>query len=153
MREQLGTIGRMLVVANYHLAAALLLVAGIFKTDLVEVSELLMTLYELGVLTFDTIIFLSRVQPWFEIILGAIALSGWQAVGIARAMAALYIAFAVLIAIASQGFLLLPIDCGCFGEGEGTPVYLLLLRNGLIAALLMLMSPRHARWTLWQKFS
>ena len=152
MKLRLADLVRLLIVLNYYLAAILLLIAGIFKLLTPEVSELLQTLYEQNNLTFSTIIIISRSLPWLEIFLAAIALSGWQYQWLARIMALLYLAFTVLIATASQGYLLLPIDCGCFGNGEGTPAYLLLLRNSTISILLLFMGHSLKSWTIWGRF-
>ena len=141
--------GRLLIVCNYYLAAILLLIAGFFKLLTPEISELLQTLYEQKILNFYTIITISHIHPWLEILLAAIALSGWQFQWFARIMALLYLAFTVLIATATQGYLLLPIDCGCFGNGDGTPAYLLILRNSLISILLLFMGQSLKSWTIW----
>jgi hypothetical protein len=122
-----------LVIIDYYLAAFLLLAAGISKVRSSEVSELLLTIFEQGLVDFSTIIFISRWQPWFEIALAALALTAWRPDRFAKAMAILYLFFSFLILYAAQGLLALPIDCGCFAEGEGTPAYLLLLRNITIA--------------------
>ncbi|HIJ78761.1 MAG: hypothetical protein OEY01_06510 [Desulfobulbaceae bacterium] len=134
---KLAAWSRLLVVGNYYLAATLLLIAGILKLLNPEVSELLQTLYEQKILGFDTILVVSRRLPWLEILVGGIALSGWNFRWLARIMALLYLIFTVFITYASQGYLLLPIDCGCFGTGEGTPAYLLILRNTIITLLLL----------------
>lgn len=127
-----------ILVVNYYLAALLILVAGFIKVFEPGVAGILNTLYERGLLEFEVILTISRVQPWLEIVMGLLALSGWRSLWFARIMAGVYIFFALLILYVSDGYLALPIDCGCFGEGEKVPVYLLLLRNGLIAALLLI---------------
>ena len=146
---KLAAWSRLLVVGNYYLAATLLLIAGILKLLNPEVSELLQTLYEQKILGFDTILVVSRRLPWLEILVGGIALSGWNFRWLARIMALLYLIFTVFITYASQGYLLLPIDCGCFGTGEGTPAYLLILRNTIITLLLLLINKRLGLWTIW----
>ncbi len=64
---------------------------------------------------------------------GLHALIGWRAEWTARGITLLYLLCSVIIYYVSEGYLTLPIDCGCFGEGEGTPVYFLLLRNITLA--------------------
>jgi hypothetical protein len=145
------TCWRFVVIGNYYLAALMLVVAGWFKAAAPQVSDLLLTLYEIDFLAFQTIITISRWQPWLEIGLGTVALSGAAMLWSARLMAALYLFFFVLILVASQGYLLLPVDCGCFAEDNATPAYLLLIRNGIIALLLLLLRPSHTRAALWPR--
>jgi hypothetical protein len=144
---------RFLVIGNYYLAALMLVVAGWLKAAAPQVGDLLLTLYEIDFLSFQTIITISRWQPWLEIGLGTVAFSGAAMLWSARLMATLYLLFFVLILVASQGYLLLPVDCGCFGEEGGTPAYLLLVRNGIIALLLLLLRPSHTRATLWPRMA
>lgn len=124
---------RWLVTADFYLAVLLLLVAGLLKLRQSGVSELLQTLLELDIFPLSLILFAARWQPWFEIALALVALSGWRPRWCARGLALLYLFFAVLIALAADGYWLAPVDCGCFGNGGQTPAYLLLLRNFLIA--------------------
>lgn len=142
---------RWLIIFNYYLASMMLLIAGTMKAVNPAVGDLLLGFYERNLLNFSTVLVIARWQPWSEIILGAVALSGWQMVWSARLMAALYLAFFLLIAVASQGYLLLPVDCGCFGNGGGTPVYLLLGRNAAIAILLFGINNSHTSATLRQR--
>ena len=141
-------LGRLLIYGNYYLAATLLLVAGVLKLLSPEVSELLQILYEQKIFHFSFILIISQTHPWLEIILATIALSGWQARWLAKIMALLYITFTVLIIIASKGYLFLPIDCGCFGNGEGTPAYQLILRNSIISVLLLFIDDSFRAWTI-----
>ena len=144
---------QLLVTFDYYLAALLLLIAGIIKTQTDGISGLMETLVERGDLTVDTMIMIARYQPWLEIAVGLYALVGWRAEWTARGMALLYLFFSVVIYYVSEGYLTLPIDCGCFGEGEGTPVYLLLLRNLSIAVPLFFFKPSYRRWTLFHHFT
>ncbi|MGV1098468.1 MauE/DoxX family redox-associated membrane protein [Thiovibrio sp. JS02] len=146
-----ATCRRLLVLGNYYLAALMLLVAGIMKAVAPGVSDLLQALYESGFLSFPAIITISRWQPWLEISLGAVALSGVVMIWSARLMAALYLLFFALILVAARGYLFLPIDCGCFGQGEGTPAYLLLARNAGMAMLLLLVNACHENAALWPR--
>lgn len=143
------TIFRTTIIANYYLAALLLIIAGILKTIHPAVSDLLQALFEQGLLSFDAVLTVSRFQPGAEIMVGLLAVSGWRAEWSAKFLAAVYLFFTLLILYASQGYLTLPIDCGCFGGEHETPVYLLLLRNSLIAALLVFFDISHRRWTLF----
>ncbi|MCB2183289.1 MAG: hypothetical protein KQH63_14745 [Desulfobulbaceae bacterium] len=97
------------------------------------VGDVLEGLLEHDVLNIDQLIFISRWFPPLEIMLAIFALTGIFAALFSRFMALLYLFFAVLILYVSEGFLLLPIDCGCFGEGNQTPAYLLIMRNVFIA--------------------
>ena len=133
-----NSLSTIILVVNYYLAALLLVVAGLIKVFEPGVAGILNTLYEREVLQFEALLTISRVQPWLEIFMGLLALSGWRSLWFARILAGMYIFFALLILYVSDGYLTLPIDCGCFGEGEKVPVYLLLLRNGLIATLLLI---------------
>lgn len=138
-----------IIVLNYYLAAILLLVAGIIKIINPTVSDLLQTISELEILDFELILVISRIQPWLEIVAGIVALIGWRPELIAKGMAFVYLFFSGLILYVSQGYLLLPIDCGCFGEGDGVPAYLLLIRNITIAILLLFLSSSLRKWTLF----
>ena len=140
-----------LVVADYYLAAILLLIASVLKlwTD-TEVSELLLALWELDIISFPVLFFLERRLPLFELILACVALVGWQAEKVAWTMAGLYLLFIGAIALASQGYLLLPIDCGCFGDGsDGSPALLLIIRNLLVAVPLLFFRKGYGEWTMY----
>ena len=132
---------RLFVAADYYLAALLLLVAGCLKLRQPEVSELLQTLLEQELFPLSLILFAARWQAWFEIALALVVLSGWQSRWCARGLALLYLFFAMLIAVAADGYWLAPIDCGCFGSGGTTPAYLLLLRNIFLALPLFFVKP------------
>ena len=150
-KAQWKKIIQVLVTFDYYLAALLLLIAGIIKTQTDGISGLMETLVERGDLTVDTMILIARYQPWVEIIVGLYALIGWRAEWTARGMALLYLFFSVVIYYVSEGYLTLPIDCGCFGESEGTPVYLLLLRNCSLAFPLFFFTSQYRRWTLFYR--
>jgi len=135
--ERFRKLFSVLIDLNYYVAALLLLVAGGLKFFEPGVGELLNTLYERELLSFGKILIISRVQPWLEVGLGIFALSGWRNLWAARILASVYLFFALLVLYVSDGYLLLPIDCGCFGEGHESPVYLILLRNGGLALLLL----------------
>ena len=144
---------QVLVISAYYIAALLLLIAGIIKTQTDGISGLMETLVERGDLTVDTMIMIARYQPWLEIAVGLYALIGWRAEWTARGMALLYLFFSAVILHVSEGYLTLPVDCGCFGEGEGTPVYLLLLRNCAIAVPLFFFTSYHRRRTLFYRLT
>ena len=142
---------RWLVTADFYLASLLLLVAGLLKVMRPGVSELLQSLLEQELFSLPVILFLARWQAWFEIVVALVVLSGWRPLWCARGLAVLYLLFAVLIAIAADGYWLVPIDCGCFGTGAQTPAYLLLLRNTLIALPLLFAGPDLASTLLFGK--
>lgn len=122
-----------LLTADYYCAASLLLVAGIGKLIRPGVSELLQRLWEQDILALAAMLAVSRWLPWGEIVLGGAALWGWRPEWWGRMLAAVYLFFAVLIALVARGYWAEPIECGCFGNGGGTPAYLLIVRNLLIA--------------------
>ncbi len=130
-----------LLAADFYLAVLLLLIAGVLKVRQSGVSELLQSLLEQEILSISQLIFVARWQGWFEIVIALVVLSGWRTLWCARGLAALYLFFAVLIAIAADGYWFEPLDCGCFGTGIPTPAYLLLLRNTLIALPLLFIGP------------
>lgn len=132
---------RFLLVADYYLAALLLVWAGVVKLRSPGVGDLLESLLEQEILSVDQLIFIARWYPPLEIILGATALLGVRAGVFARVIGSLYLFFTLLLLYVSQGYLLLPIDCGCFGAGDTTPVFLLILRN-LAIALPLFFLPR-----------
>ncbi len=142
------TFLKFVIILDYYLAAILLFIAGIFKAFDPSISELLQSLYEHDTLSFQTVIYIARYQHWPEIVLAVTAICGWQALFIARFMGILYLFFTGLILYVSEGYLMLPIDCGCFGTGEGTPVYLLITRNTLIALPLFFYSKTYTDFTL-----
>lgn len=137
------------LVLDYYLAAILLLIAGILKARDPGISDLLQTLYEQDILSFQCIIFIDRYQHWPELLLVFLVFIGWRARFMACLTGGVYLAFSGLILYASEGYLFFPIDCGCFGTGEGIPAYLLLLRNMLIAFPLFFFSKSCSRFTLW----
>jgi hypothetical protein len=138
-----------LVIANYYLAAALLLIAGVLKLDSPAVGELMEAILEKEIIDIEIIMTISRAQPFFEIALGCWAIIGFKAVWTARMKILLYLAFSLLILYVSEGYLTLPMDCGCFGEGSTTPVYLLLSRNVFITILLCFFSRSHEKSFVW----
>jgi len=144
---------RFIVISNYYLAAVLLLVAGILKAIHPGEGELIKALFEKNFVPLAVFIAAVRFQPWFEIGLALLAMVGWYAEWSARVIALIYVAFSGLILYASDGRLTMPLDCGCFGESSGTPVYILLARNTLLALLLFFFNSRDRRWTLWHRFS
>ena len=129
---------KILVIVNYYVAALLLVVAGVYKFIDPSVGDILNTLVDRDVISLQHMVLVYRMQPWFEIGLGLFALVGWQAQWSARIMALLYIFFSGLIYYVVEGYLAMPIACGCFGEEEiGSPAYLLFYRNMIIAVLLL----------------
>ncbi|MFH1020290.1 MAG: MauE/DoxX family redox-associated membrane protein [Pseudomonadota bacterium] len=144
----------LLILAGYHLAALLLLIAAILKLREAGVGELLEALHEQGILNLEMVILLARWLPWLEILLGLWAVSGIHLEISAAAMGALYLLFTVSILTASGGHLLLPLDCGCFGKSESWPALLLALRNTALALPLFFAKKRHRRWSIlrWRPF-
>ncbi|MDH4322353.1 MAG: hypothetical protein OEV73_12750 [Desulfobulbaceae bacterium] len=133
---------RWLIVADFYIASLLLLIAGFLKAGESGVSELLQNLLERGALSLAAVLFISRWQAWFEIGIALVALSGWRPAWCARGVALLYLFFAALIAVATDGYWLEPIDCGCFGASvPQAPAYLLILRNTVIAIPLLFAGP------------
>lgn len=124
---------RLLIIADYYLAALLLVWAGVSKITSPGVGDLLESLLDQKMITIGQLVFISRWYPPLEIVLGLTALAGIKATFFARLTGLLYLFFTLPLIMAAEGYLLLPVDCGCFGEGNPTPVYLLILRNLLIA--------------------
>ena len=124
---------RYLVIADYYLAALLLVWAGVSKITTPGVGDLLEALLNQHLLNVDQLVFISRWYPPLEILLGLVALTGIRALFFARTIGLLYLFFILLLITVSEGYLLLPLDCGCFGAGDSTPVYQLIIRNLLIA--------------------
>ena len=144
---------RFLIIADYYLASGLMLVAGSIKLQQPGVGDILEYLFNAEILSLSATMFIARFLPWFEILLGGSALVGWRIEWQARVLAFIYTVYAGVIFYVSEGFLTLPLDCGCFGAGEGTPVYLLLLRNVLIAVPLFFISGRYMKFTLFHLVS
>lgn len=124
---------RLLVISDYYLAALLLVWAGVGKITSPGVGDLLESLLDQKMITIGQLVFISRWYPPLEIILGLTALTGIKAAFFARVTGLFYLFFTLLLIAASEGYLLLPLDCGCFGGGNPAPAYLLILRNLLIA--------------------
>jgi len=141
------------ITANYYLASSLLLFAGIVKLIEPSNGEILEILLEKRILSFEGLILISKIQPWAEICLGLFALSGWKANVMAKLLSIIYLFFGGLILYASEGYLTLPLDCGCFGEGDGTAVYVLLLRNIILSALLFSFNIQNRRSTPYYVFT
>ncbi len=108
------------IVWNYYFAVAFLGLAGVVKFNEIGVSDLLQFFFDNDFLNLTQLIFISKNQPLFEIILCILALSGFGARYVAYAIGVLYLFFAGLVLYATEGYIFLPIDCGCFGEGEGS---------------------------------
>jgi|EPASupsiteSAE347_1022098.scaffolds.fasta_scaffold17007_2 hypothetical protein len=145
----------LLILIDYHLAALLLLIAAILKLRESGVGELLAALHEQGMLNLEMVILLARWLPWLEILLGLWAVSGLHLEISAAIMGALFLIFTVAILAASGGHLLLPLDCGCFGNSESWPVLVLVLRNAALALPLFFTRKRHRQWAIfrWRLFS
>lgn len=139
------------ILADYHLAALLLLIAAILKLREAGVGELLAALHEQDVLNLEMVILLARWLPRLEILLGLWAVSGIHLEISAMAMGALYLLFTVAILTASGGHLLLPLDCGCFGKSESWPALLLALRNTALALPLFFAKKRHRQWSILRR--
>jgi len=137
---------QLLVISDYYLAALLLVLAGMRKITSPGVGDLLESLLAQDWISIGQLVFISRWYPPLEIVLGITALSGIQAVFFARVTGLLYLFYTLLLILVSEGYLLLPIDCGCFGQGSPTPVYLLILRNIFIALPLFFFPGNHGHF-------
>ena len=138
-----------LIIAAYYAAALLLIWAGISKLTSPGVGDILEILFEKELISLDLLFFISRWFPVLEIIVAIIAFTGIKANITAKIMGMLYIVFTLLILYVSEGYFLLPIDCGCFGETTVTPVYILLLRNSAIAVFLFFFTSPYRKFTLY----
>jgi len=119
----------------------LLLTAGLLKLYDQNISEIMQILFDRGILFLQMLIFTLKALPIIEICIGIIALSRWQSKIMALLLSSIYIFFSAVIVYVSDGYLMQPIDCGCFGHDDYEwPVYLLLLRNMVIAVLLIIYS-------------
>ncbi|MCK9295865.1 MAG: hypothetical protein M0P70_12355 [Desulfobulbaceae bacterium] len=136
---------KLLAVSDYYLAALLLVWAGVSKIVSPGVGDLLESFLARDMISIGQLVFISRWYPPLEIVLGIAALTGIQAGFFARVAGLLYLFYTLLLILAAEGYLLLPVDCGCFGEGNPTPVYLLILRNILIALPLFFFPADHSR--------
>ena len=73
----------------------------------------------------------ARTLPWFELVLGALLISGfWRRVSTAATSVLLVLFFAMMVRAMIKG---MEIDCGCFGPGDRLS-WVTLVRDG---ALLM----------------
>ena len=133
----LRKIFRILLIVNFYISALLLIIAGLLKLSSDEVNPILALFFENNVITLSQFQFISRYLPLFEIVLGLIMITGFLFRFSSVISAFVYIIFTGGIIYASEGYLFLPIDCGCFGTGATTPAILLLLRNLIIFILLL----------------
>lgn len=138
-----------LIISAYYIGALLLMWAGIGKLNSPGVGDILESLFDHNTINLAQLLFISRWFPLVEIIIASVAIIGYKAHIIARIMSLIYIVFTALIFYVAEGYFLLPIDCGCFGEGQTTPVYLLLLRNSAIALPLLFFTSPYCRFTLY----
>ncbi len=151
MYKELQKKLRFILVGNYFVAAGLLGFAGVIKLNSSQVGDLLQFFFDHELLSLDQLVFISRCQPFAEIMLCIYALVGF---GVrlrytAYLMGLLYLFFAALIYYASEGYLFLPIDCGCFGEGQATMAIWLIVRNCVIGGLLFFIPKDFYGWTLF----
>jgi len=137
---------QLLVISDYYLAALLLVWAGVSKITAPGVGDLLESLLAQNLISLEQLVFFSRWNPALEFVLGMAALSGIQAVFFARVTGLIYLFYTLLLILVSEGYLLLPMDCGCFGGGSPTPVYLLILRNLFIALPLFFFPGNHGHF-------
>ncbi|MBU4261228.1 MAG: hypothetical protein KKC76_05020 [Proteobacteria bacterium] len=137
---------QLLVIGDYYLAALLLVWAGVSKITSPGVGDLLESLLAQNIISLKQLVFISRWKPPLEIAFGFAALSGIQAAFLARVTGLIYLFYTLLLILVSEGYLLLPIDCGCFGGGSPTPVYLLILRNFFIALPLFFFPRNHGHF-------
>jgi len=142
---------RGIIIADYYLAASLLLIASILKIKNPAMSELLAKIAELNILPFGTLISATYIYPWIELLVAIYALIGWLGEWTARVMGLLYFFFTALILIGARGNIFAVIDCGCFGLGEGSPIYWLLLRNIAIAIPLLFFRKEDRKWLLFYR--
>ena len=140
---------RILIVADYYLVGLLMLAAGALKVGKPGLGDILEYFLDREILPLGTVISFARGQPWFEMALGVAALTGWKAEWMARILGSLLIFFSLLILYVSEGYLLLPLDCGCFGGSGEFPAYLLIARNAVLAAPLFFFGRSHRSATLW----
>ena len=139
---------RAMIALNYHIAALLLIIAGVLKALDPYPGEIMGALLEQYIITSTGYRLITLFLPWFEIGIGLFALCGWRAEKTAKVLGMIYLFFGGLILYVSEGDLTSPLGCGCFGKGDESPVYLLLLRNTLLALFLFFFSVDHRRWTL-----
>jgi len=137
------------IITAYYAAALLLLWAGISKLTSPGVGDILEILFEKELIGLDLLLFISRWFPVLEIIVAVFAFTGIKANITAKIMGMIYIVFTLLILYVSDGYLLLPIDCGCFGETNTIPVYILLLRNSVIALFLFFFTSPYRKFTFY----
>ena len=145
----MADLKKTVIITAYYLSALLLVLAGILKLANPSVGDIQQYLLDREYLSWNTVVLIERTLPWLEIALGTIALSGWRIELSAKGLAALYLFFALVILFVSEGFLTVPLDCGCFGKSEGTPVYLLLLRNLLLSLPLLFVNSSYRKFALW----
>jgi len=123
---------------NYYIASLMLLIAGILKINSDDVSEIMQILFDRGIISIQWLMTILKVLPYIEISIAFVALSKWRSKDMSIIVSSLYICFSIVILYVSDGYLLQPIDCGCFGEhNHDWPVYILLLRNMTVAILLI----------------
>ena len=85
----------------------------------------------------DTVMFLARTLPWFEMVLGVLLLIGVQLRWVAAAASLLLLVF---FGVLARSFALgMEIDCGCFGPGDPL-TWKTLLRDGMLALLSVLVT-------------
>lgn len=143
---------RGIIIADYYLAAGLLLIASILKIKNPAMSELLAKIAELNILPFGTLISATYIYPWIELAIAIYALTGWRGEWTSWGMASLYFFFTALILVGARGDIFAVIDCGCFGLGEGAPIYWLLLRNISIAIPLLFFRKEDRQYLLFYRF-
>jgi len=91
-----------------------------------------MSINSYQILPEPLVIFIARVLPWLELVLGALLIVGWQLRYVATATSALLLGFFVIMLRAY--FKGLGIDCGCFGVGEALSAQTL-ARDGILVAV------------------
>ncbi len=125
------TLRRALILVARLGLGAVFLFAAYSKLKLPWIS-FAATIYAYQLLPDDAVVFVARVLPWFELLLGILLILGIQLRWVAAAATVLLLAFfAVLVRSYVRG---MDIDCGCFGPGDRLS-WKTLVREGLLVGV------------------
>ena len=91
-----------------------------------------MSINSYQILPEPLVIFIARVLPWLELVLGVLLIVGWKLRYVAAATSSLLLGFFVIML--RSYFKGLGIDCCCFGVGEALSVRTL-ARDGILVAV------------------
>ena len=80
----------------------------------------------------------ARVLPWLELLLGIFLVVGWKLRWVATVAAALLLTF--LAAMIRARFMILSIDCGCFGAGDEPLTAARFAEEGVFLALALFLT-------------